>query len=757
MKSQATAPPQPQTKNNLFDGVRVGIGPKIILPYLLLTLVVASLGAFVVVRLVTNSLEERFNNQLLDAGRIVSEQMVDYEELRLEILRVVAATEGVPEALAAGNRNRLAEMVPQIIANSNTDAVELVDLQGREIYGWQRPPNQAGVGGEERAGADFSQFPEVRRVLDGFEDDLGDRLVLLIDTNHGMMIFTVGPVYLENQRVGAVLVGTYISEMLADLTETAVARVTLYNPMGEVIGTTLGRGQEDFIAEPRDRYNTILTLLQEFPQRYPIVVAQAEEEVPLREIQVLGQSYTLAYGDWRLRDQSFGLFSVALPNNFIVSTAAWSGNILAIIFASATVAVFVLGFIIAQRIVTPLHHLVTTSTAIVQGDLERRTGITRGDEIGNLAQSFDTMTDHLVERNRQLLEQATKLEAILNSIADGVVVLDRQGSVISSNPAAQQILAETSDDILTKILNHPSSAPALAADNTLPNPEQTQESVKIQQPERYYTGNRVLSALTAPVKTADGEDLGTVIALRDITREAEIERLKDVFIQQISHELRTPLTAVKGYSELLLMLSDNNRSEKQYYFMESIDRSAGILMHHVNKIIDISQIQAGTLRLNKLDVNLNELVEEGTESWRKKLEDNDLSLHVMLPAENLYVCGDPDRLSWALDNLLSNAYNYTLPNGQVNVHLFKANNQGRIDVTDTGIGLAESDQPYLFTPFFRAGHQSAYEVAGVGLGLFITRSIIEAHSGQAWAWSELNIGSRFSLALPLVEHNSENS
>ena len=148
-------------------------------------------------------------------------------------------------------------------------------------------------------------------------------------------------------------------------------------------------------------------------------------------------------------------------------------------------------------------------------------------------------------------------------------------------------------------------------------------------------------------------------------------------------------------------------------------------------------------------MHLVELVEERVEAWQEQLEAKDLSLQVRLPAENLHVCGDSNRLSWALDNLLSNAYNYTLSGGQVEVQLFQLNNQARLDVIDTGIGIAAADQPYLFTPFFRASHQQTFDVAGVGLGLFITRSIVEAHGGQVWAVSELDLGSTFSLALPL--------
>ncbi|HMQ52947.1 MAG TPA: hypothetical protein PKD98_12730, partial [Anaerolineae bacterium] len=127
------------------------IGTKIVLPYLLLTLVVAGVGAFTVARLVTGSLQERFHNQLLDAGRVVADGIVTDETRRLEILNVVANTEGVPASVVAGDRTALAGRLPQIIANSTTDALVILDRQGREIFGWQRPPFRFN-GGQESAG-----------------------------------------------------------------------------------------------------------------------------------------------------------------------------------------------------------------------------------------------------------------------------------------------------------------------------------------------------------------------------------------------------------------------------------------------------------------------------------------------------------------------------------------------------------------------------------------------------------------------------
>ncbi len=750
MTDQKALPPRASGLRYTLNRLAASIGTKIILPYLLLTLAVAGVGAFIVTSLVTGSMRERFNNQLLDAGRVASDAMVRYESDRLEVLRAVAGTEGVPENLAAGNRSELAKRVPQIAANSRVDAVELLDAKGVEAYGWQRPPGQDAGLGEERSGADFSQLEEVRKVLGGYTDEFGEKRALLSETPYGTMVFAIGPVLQQGELVGAVMVGTYVRDMVADLSESALARVTLYARSGAVVDTTLGGGQDlGPLEEPPDHYDRVVSLLKEPPNLYQVVVAFAEDQVPLRQVDVLGQQYTLAFGVWQLRGQSFGLFSVGLPTNFIVNAAVTSRNAVSLVFAAATVAVVLIGFAVAQRIIRPLNRLVETSVAVAGGDLRQRTGIQRSDEIGSLASSFDVMTEKLAARNRQLVEQASKLEAILDSIADGVVVLDTEGQIITSNPAAQQILADMSSDFPAGPMRE--LPPAIFVDtDEVREMRHLSVPTVLKHPQRYRVGSRVLSALAAPVLTPDGEELGMVVVLRDITREVESEYLKDEFITNISHELRTPLTAIKGYSDLLLMTSGESLDERQRDHVTTIGDNASQLMHHINELIDISQIQAKTLGLEKGRLGLSQLVGSVTENWREPMQTKGLSLRIRLPGANLWVDGDSERLTWAIENLLDNAYHYTLSGGRIEVRVFQEDNQARVDVADTGVGVAAADQPYLFSRFFRAHNELTFSVRGVGLGLYITRSIIELHGGRVWVESELGVGSTFSVALPLI-------
>jgi signal transduction histidine kinase len=725
--------------NRLFSG----IGSKIILPYLLLTLLVAGIGAFIVVNLVTGTLQERFNNQLLDAGRVVAETMVGYEEDRLTVLRQVAFTEGVAESVAASDPQALTEIVPQIIVDSPADTVILLDNNGRELYSWQRTNTIS----DPNVQTDFSQNADVQLVLAGHVDEFGDKRAFLAETANGPMLFTAGPVFLDEEQVGAVLVGADVRKLVIALTQIAVARVTLYDQNGQVIATTLGDGREniaDLLQEPPAQYATVLQLLQETPGQYQVVAENAALKVPLRQLEVLNQNYQLAFGDWRLRNASYGLFSVALPRNFIVNAAATSRDLLNIVFTIATIGVILIGFLVARRIVRPLNRLVDVTTAVTEGDLNQRTGIARKDEIGTLATSFDTMTERLDQRTQQLVAQTSELVAILQSIADGVIVLDTNDNIVNSNPAARQLISDLSEGFTKGALHE------LMNGHSQARPDKTDEQVR-----RYEMNGRVLSVSSAPVLTPEGERMGTVMVLRDITREAEAESLKDDFITGMSHELRTPLTVVKVYSDLMLRSANGHLKEQEHAYLEKIVKASSELEQHIQKMINISEIQAGTLNLKREDFSFTDLVHQLNERWQPLMAQKGVHFSVEQPAQELTINGDRERLRWAFDNLVDNALNYTSEGNSVRVAVYTHGRSVHLDVIDTGIGIASADQRYIFDRFFRAKNERNYAERGIGLGLFITKELITLHGGQISVSSKIGAGSTFHCELPLIVETTE--
>ena len=735
--------------SNIFPSL--GIGAKIILPYFFLTIVIAGVGTFVLINLVTSSFQDRINNQLIDAGRIVSEGIVQSEADRLQVLRTVAGTIGVPEAVAENDSDALSLLVPQILANSNADAVELLDIEGIEVYGWQQPatPDDPPI---ERTSADLSNIEDVKKVLDGELDELGDKRVFLSQTPDGILVFTVGPLFLEGEQIGAVLIGTDLRSMTIDLTLNAVARITFYDRQGEVMQTTLGGGQEAFMdsfAESPELYQQVTAQLESIP----VVIDNPETSIPLRQLSVLNQDYQLAFGDWRLRDQSFGMFSVALPRNFLETTVVNGRNLFVVIFSLATVAVFTGGFFISRRLARPIHQLVETAKAVTAGNLEQRSGIQGEDEIGQLASAFDTMTETLGRRNRQLLEKASELQAIVDSIADGVIVMNNDDEIVTLNPAAKQLLSDMSHDFFLGPMRELSQSFVLG--NGEVNEPNLSAVMQTRKPRRYQVGNRILGANGAVVTTPNGEKIGSVVVLRDVTRDVEADNLKDAFITSISHELRTPLTVIKVYADLMKSTGNGHLDDRQLSFIQNINKGSRELEHHINQLINISEIQAGTLNINRVQINFDDFVTEIGEKWRKKFDKKDLQFDLESKVTNIPVMADMAHLTWAIDNLLSNAQSYTPRGGQVKLTVFTDQHSAYLSVKDNGLGIAAADQPHLFDRFFRAHNVENYESRGVGLGLFITKSIVELHEGHISVESESGVGSTFTVSIPLVKEKHE--
>jgi signal transduction histidine kinase len=273
---------------------------------------------------------------------------------------------------------------------------------------------------------------------------------------------------------------------------------------------------------------------------------------------------------------------------------------------------------------------------------------------------------------------------------------------------------------------------------------------------RFEAGHQVLSSSSAPVMTSDNTQLGSVVVLRDITREVESEKLKDDFITSISHELRTPLTAIKGYNELLTMTAAGKLDERQLGFIRTIGQNVDDLLTIIQELLDLSQIDAGNLGIDQEPLDLSELVAMEVEKWTGKMEERDLFFAVHLSDEPIWIEGDYNRLTRVVHNLIKNAHDYTLPGGNVEVFITGENGQARVDVKDTGVGISQQDQRFLFTRFFRAIHEeSTFEVSGVGLGLYMSKAIVEAHNGEMWMESESNQGSTFGFILPIIGPDSD--
>jgi two-component system phosphate regulon sensor histidine kinase PhoR len=709
----------------------LNIGGKIVLPYLLLTLVVAIIGVYVVTNLVVTSLEERFKNQLIDTGTTISDGMARQEIEHLESARAVAFTVGLAEALQAGDRGRVIALAQPQAAVRGVECLVITDAQGEEVlHGLRRDDGTF----EIVEGFDPADFWMVEALLDaGDPDGLPKRSLGLHLLNQRYYYFTAIPVGLEDQVVGVVVVGTSLDTLLPLFKIRSLADVTFYLNDGQAIASTFALDQ------PAEE-TSVLKVLSITPALYQSILSSPEVVMGEND-DIRGRSYGIARGPLRVGNDTLGVFSVALPANFIIEQRATNRNGYIAIFAIVTVGVVVIGFLISRLITTPLGRLVRTSQAVAEGDLEQRTGIKQADEIGILATTFDQMTGRLAERTRALEETLGRMQAILSSIGDGVLLEDLEHNLIPLNGAAQIMLREMTENFLVDGL-HELTAESLEEE---PSPD----SWLIER-QRFEVGKKVISAHSAAVRAQDGEYLGTVIVLRDVTSEAEADRLKDAFVAHVSHELRTPLTAIKGYSELMLIGATGSLEDEQRRFIQTIHHHTDSLVSMINTLLDFSELEAwDKLTLARHPTQLSALLEETIEPWYLQMDEKQLTFNVEISDGLPLVDVDAKRLQWVIVNLVRNAWQYTPEDGSVSVRLYERNGTVVLDVADTGIGISEKDQEELFTRFYRV--ERATEVRGIGLGLYVSKAIVESHGGEIRVSSEPGTGSTFSVILPALD------
>ena len=258
---------------------------------------------------------------------------------------------------------------------------------------------------------------------------------------------------------------------------------------------------------------------------------------------------------------------------------------------------------------------------------------------------------------------------------------------------------------------------------------------------------RVVQGRGSVVAVEGGQALRMAGTAQDITDRKRAEQLKEEFFALVSHELRTPLTSIRGYLDLLIQDTDRKPSDQE--FLGIIERNATRLERLVGDLLFAAQLEAGTLALEWGAADLSAIAAACVEAARPRAEEMEIQLS--LQATPVPVCkGDPDRLAQALDNLISNALKYTPARGSVDVRVAQENGSVLVNVEDTGVGVPSADQEHLFERFFRASSATERSIPGVGLGLTITKAIVDGHGGSIDLDSREGVGTTFHVELPLA-------
>ncbi|MBN1148605.1 MAG: PAS domain-containing protein [Anaerolineales bacterium] len=354
----------------------------------------------------------------------------------------------------------------------------------------------------------------------------------------------------------------------------------------------------------------------------------------------------------------------------------------------------------------------------------------------------------LAAANARLFQTAEigrqRLAAILASSPDPVLVTDQSNRLLLANPAAWQVLGMGMDTDEGLPIDQVISQPDLL--DLLQTSSQEQKTSEIVLPDR-----RVYLASATSV-LAEGQRVGRVCVLRDVTHFKELDALKSEFVSTVSHDLRSPLTLMRGYATMLEMVGQLN--EQQTNYVRKIVIGVESMSRLVNNLLDLGRIEAGIgLQLEMIPVH--DVIERVVGALQLQASQKRVQLTTEIPKETIpLIQADQALLQQALHNLIENAIKYTKPGGKVHIRV-QAQPIGMVfAVIDNGIGISPVDQPRLFEKFYR-GAQQAKDQHGTGLGLAIVKSIAERHGGRVWAESQLGKGSTFYLAIPIRQPNRE--
>ncbi len=426
-----------------------------------------------------------------------------------------------------------------------------------------------------------------------------------------------------------------------------------------------------------------------------------------------------------------------------LNVSNWKASLSMLLIALAIVeiiAVVLLAYGIGGRISRELRSITRSAWEMAEGAPNDHSMPASGDEIEQLEQAFRNLSERLSGHIAHLESEHITLDAVLQKMNDGVLLVDEQGRLQLINPAALKIFsvsqAEPTGKPLIEVVRHH-------------QPEEMWQQCRATgkpQPVEFEVGRKFwLQGIATPL----GQSLpgSTLLLFQDITRQRQTDAMRRDFISNVSHELRTPLAALKALTETLQdgALEDSPAAHR---FLEQIETEVDSLSLMVTELLELSRIESGRVPLNLAPTQPLDIIHPAVERLRLQAERNKLRLDIDCPEDLPEVLADATRIEQVLVNLLHNAIKFTPQGGQVTVSAVRLEQAVRFAVSDSGMGIAADDLPRIFERFYKVDRSRT--TSGTGLGLAIARHLVEAHRGQIWAESTVGMGSTFYFTIPVA-------
>lgn len=357
---------------------------------------------------------------------------------------------------------------------------------------------------------------------------------------------------------------------------------------------------------------------------------------------------------------------------------------------------------------------------------------------------------------REVVEEKRKTETVLEGTFDGLIVIDDDMRITSFNPGAETITGHTASQVLGKHLTEVFGT-EIGGEGS-PLHEAVERGQRISPVETTISGRLgvrdVLEGVT-PLRDTRGEAFGYLLSFADITRLKEVDRLKSSIVANVSHELRAPLASIKAYTELLLDELEGTDRDLRQRFLKVIDRETDRLTGLIGDLLDLSRLEAGRFAMKKVPLCVGEVVDDIFDLFDIQAQEKKVSLHADIQPGSPPIPADRELLSMLIKNLVGNAVKFSHEGGRVDVVAREEDTKLILSVIDRGVGIPPDDLPHIFEKFYRVWSTTESGIAGVGLGLVLAKEAAEAHGGKIEVESELGVGSRFIVTLPIRRQTDE--
>ncbi len=404
----------------------------------------------------------------------------------------------------------------------------------------------------------------------------------------------------------------------------------------------------------------------------------------------------------------------------------------------------ILSIFLSKTMTNPIEKLITGAKKLATGNFDEKIAVESGDEIGNLTQTFNQMSNMLKDTLEKVEEEKNKLSTLFLHMTDGVLAFEPNGKIINMNIKAEQMLGVTYkeelwfSDIFKKI--------------KLPKYENEKE--KYAETE-YSVQNKTYRVLFAPLIADKDGETGIIVVIYDITESKKLEDARREFVANVSHELRTPLTNIKSYTETILENKDYLDDETEDKFLGIISSETDRMTRIVRDLLTLSKLDHGKMDMNFKVLDVEKMLNNVYDTMVLEATNSNIKIEKKVQYNLRKILGDEDRMKQVMINIVSNAIKYTLPDKVVKIIAENEKEKVKIQIIDEGFGIPKEDLPRIFDRFYRVDKARSREKGGTGLGLAISKNIVEAHGGTIYIESVVEKGSVVTIYLPYTKDSSD--